>query len=292
MVQKIGPVIDSRPGGLAGELIESLSHVSSTPCKSVLLLRDIVDAPPETVRRWQDEGVYSLIRTRYDSVVFLGEQSFFDALVKYRLQRYRGKVCHAGFLGNPRFDIVNSTLPPHTSKGRVLVSVGGGFDGSQIIQTVCDLLVDKTKNMAELAFTIVLGANCPLTSAEIRQHVKGADAYVEVLTYVSDLTCRIVEADLVISMCGYNTMFELIEAQKKIIAVPRDHSGYEQTLRACLLSDVYDGLWVIPQSELSSTRLALTMAAALEAPPPKARIPMNGAANLIAHLISIAPRQV
>jgi predicted glycosyltransferase len=283
-------LVDSRPGGLAGELMDPLSRVSSSRCKSVLLLRDIVDAPRETVRRWQEEGVYSLIRTLYDSVVFLGEQSFFDALVEYRLQLHKGKVCHVGFLGNPGFDIVNSMLAPQTSKRRVLVTVGGGFDGSGIIKTVCDLLVDKAENIGGLAFTIVLGANSPLTGAQIRQHVKSADPHVEVVTYVSDLTSRIAEADLVISMCGYNTMFELIEAQKKVIAVPRGHSGYEQTLRARLLSRIYDGLWVIPQNEFSPKRLGITIADALEAPPPQVRIPMNGASNLIAHLVSLVPR--
>jgi predicted glycosyltransferase len=144
--------------------------------------------------------------------------------------------------------------------------------------------------MGGLAFTIVLGANCPLTAAQIRQHVKSADSHVEVVTYVSDLTSSIAEADLVISMCGYNTMFELIEAQKKIIAVPRGHSGYEQTLRARLLSGIYDGLWVIPQNEFSPKKLAIAIADALEAPPPQVRIPMNGASNLIAHLVSLVPR--
>ncbi len=283
-------LVDSRPGGLAGELIEPLSQVSSSRCKSVLLQRDIVDAPRETVGRWQHEGVYSLIRALYDSVAFLGEQSFFDALLEYRLQPYKNKVFHLGFLGNPGFDTANSLLPIHTSKRRVLVTVGGGFDGSAIIATVCDLLVDKTKNMDDLAFSIVLGANSPLTSAQIGGHLQGADADVEVVTYVSDLTSRIMEADLVISMCGYNTLFELIQAQKKIIAVPRGHSGYEQSLRARLLSRIYDGLWVIPQDEFSSKRLAIAIADALGAPPPQVRIPMNGAANLITHLVSVLGR--
>jgi predicted glycosyltransferase len=280
-------LVDSRPSGLGGELIEPLSRVSSLRCKLVLLQRDIVDAPLETVRKWQDEGVYSLIQTLYDSAVFLGEQSFFDALLEYQLQPYKDKVFHLGFLGNPGFESAYSMFRTPSSKKRVLVTVGGGYDGSEIIKTVCALLVDNTENMGDLVFTIVLGANSPCTSAEIGGQLQGAAADVEVVKHVCDLTSRIMEADLVISMCGYNTLFELIEAQKKIIAVPRGHSGYEQSLRACLLGGTYDGLWVIPQDEFSPKKLAIAIADALEAPPPVVRIPMNGAANLVTHLQSI-----
>jgi predicted glycosyltransferase len=246
-----------------------------------------VDAPHQTVRRWQDEGVYCLIQSLYDSVVFFGEQSVFDALVEYRLQPYKAKVVHLGFLGSPGFDIANSTVPAPSAKRRVLVTVGGGFDGSEIIETVCGVLTDKTTLMGTLAFTIVLGAHSPLTHDQIARQFQDAATDVEVVAYVSDLTSRIVEADVVISMCGYNALFELIEAEKKIIAVPRCHSGYEQSLRCRLMSCIYDGLWVIPQDELSPQRLAIALADALEAPPPRVRIPMNGAANLLSHLAAL-----
>lgn len=279
-------LVDSRPGGLAGELTEPLSQVSSSRCKSVLMQRDIVDAPHQTVRRWQDEGVYCLIQSLYDSVVFFGEQSVFDALLEYRLQPYKAKVVHLGFLGSPGFDIANSTVPAHSSKRRVLVTVGGGFNGSEIIETVCGMLTEKMPLMGILAFAIVLGAHSPLTH-EIARPFQDAATDVEVVAYVSDLTSRIIEADVVISMCGYNTLFELSEAEKKIVAVPRCHSGYEQSLRSRLMSCIYDGLWVIPvipQDELSPQRLEIALGDALEAPPPRVRIPMNGAANLIGHL--------
>lgn len=280
-------LVDSRPRGLADELVEPLSRISSSRCKSVLLLRDIVDAANQTVRRWKDEGVYCAIRTLYDSVAILGERSVFDAVREYKLQAYEDRVVYLGFLGNPRVDSAPSMVPALASKKRVLVTVGGGFDGSDIIGIVCRLLVHEAKTMDSLSFTIILGAYSPLTSAAIEEYVHGAAADVEVLQYLSDPTPRIRQADLVISMCGYNTLFELIEAQKKIIAVPRGHSGYEQSLRANLLSHIYDGIWVIPPNEFTPQRLATIIVEALAAPQPQVRLPMKGAANLMTHLLSL-----
>jgi predicted glycosyltransferase len=277
-------IVDSRAAGLSGELVVPLERLSSHGTRRILLYRDIVDSPQLTVERWQSEGVYQIIENLYESVVFLGEQWLFDAIDNYCLRAAKDKVFHAGFLGQSSTGEARCLGPEPGGRAHLLVTVGGGYDGDVIIDAVCSLLVNSSPRYDCLTVTIVLGAHSPLRAEIVQQRLEGAHVCAKVIRYITDLTPEIDIADVVISMCGYNSIFELIEARKKIIAVPRSHSGSEQLIRANLLRNVYDGLWIIPQNEICPERLARGLADALSAPSPQKLLQLNGAANLLGHL--------
>lgn len=55
---------------------------------------------------------------------------------------------------------------------------------------------------------------------------------VTVLEFTNDLMSYVNTADTVISMCGYNTITEVLQKGKKAIVIPRIKPGQEQLIRA------------------------------------------------------------
>jgi predicted glycosyltransferase len=277
-------IVDSRAAGLSGELVVPLERLSSLGTRRILLYRDIVDSPELTVERWQNEGVYQIIENLYESIVFLGEQWLFDAVGNYRLRAVKDKVFHVGILGASSSRAADWSRSVAGDRANLLVTVGGGYDGDVIVDAVCNLLIDSSLRYDCLTVTIVLGAHSPLKVNAVQHCLEAANVRAKVIGHLPDLAPEIDKADVIISMCGYNSIFEIIQARKKVIVVPRSHSGCEQLIRANILRAVYDGLWIIPQNEVSPERLARGLADALSAPSPRKLLHMNGAANILKHL--------
>jgi predicted glycosyltransferase len=275
-------LVDSRPAGLNDELRETLGRLSSTPrCRTVLMLRDIVDDPALVNRRWQEQGTYRLIDEAYDRVVIFGEEKIFDAIDAYELSTLRAKVSYLGYLGSPGSrDPDRETGQNAGVSERVLVTVGGGFDGGGIIETVCDYIRRESAGGGRLRFTVVLGGNSTLAAAGLFERHPGISRNTEILGHVRSLDRLIAEADVVVSMGGYNTIVELMQRGKKIIAIPRSHSGAEQGLRISLLSGVYDGMWGLPERELTAEGLERSVRIALGSHCPRRPLEANGATNL------------
>ncbi len=60
---------------------------------------------------------------------------------------------------------------------------------------------------------------------------------IRFLDFVPDLTQHYAEADVVVSMAGYNTVCELLSHNKCAVLVPRSEPVREQLIRARLLAD-------------------------------------------------------
>jgi predicted glycosyltransferase len=280
-------LVDSRPTGLNGELSGILERrtTSGIHCRTVLILRDIVDDPQFVTQRWSGDGTYTVIDEAYNKVVIFGNQSVFDAAEQYQLTRFRNKTFHLGYLGDPWTCAVDCDTAMGSARvDRILVTVGGGFDGDDIIDTVCQYAVDRGRKHQHLGFTIVLGTHSPLTAAGLCGRYRDLAHHADILRHVSNLEALIAAAPFVVSMCGYNTLIELIQRKKKIIAVPRGHSGREQTIRADVLKGVYDGMWVIPENDITPETLGSMVDVVLTAPSPTVRVEMEGAGNLVRFL--------
>ena len=61
---------------------------------------------------------------------------------------------------------------------------------------------------------------------------------ITVLEFTNDMMSYINTADLVLSMCGYNTITEVLQKGKKAIVVPRIKPGKEQLIRAQSMAKV------------------------------------------------------
>ncbi len=277
-------LVDSRPLGLNGELVHALQEIRARgECKIMLILRDIVDQPALVKARWRDESVYEAIENLYDKVIFLGEESIYNAAEMYGLTSFGNKVIYVGYLGNHVTHVADQRRRHDgpDAMSSVLVTVGGGYDGDLLVRALCCYIESIADAERHISFKIVLGCNSPLCRKTLVAEYPRITRDAEIIASLDDLTALIAEADLVITMCGYNTLTEVLAHRKKLIAVPRSHSGCEQIIRAEAVARAYDGIWVLPERKLSTETIGQALRLGLAAPPPRREFEMSGNARLV-----------
>lgn len=236
-------VVDNVPCGLQGELLPVLrgSHLENRP-KTVLALRDVLDAPELIEAQWEAAGAYDVVAECYDEVWVFGDAA--------------PRACSHGHLARIAADqlvfcgrIGETAGPPHAVERRVahrtgppchaspkprpvvLVTGGGGGDSAEMIGAYASALrhapvVPESR--------IVLG---PDFCGELPRFAAG-DPHVRFTRFCPDLPRAIAEADAVVSMAGYNTTCEILDAGTPAVLIPRTWPRREQLIRASQLAAI------------------------------------------------------
>lgn len=269
-------LIDKAPAGAQGEVLPMLRHFKkwSPNTRLVFGMRDIEDAPVKTRQQWSNIAAYRLFEEIYDTILLYGQRSVFDPVNAYELSpQASGKVIETGYLGRkpPQHDTswVRHKVGISAEKPLILVTVGGGGDGYAIIETVMQMI--KARPTTDLHFIIVTG---PLMARAERSLAHAADAlpHTTLIEFTPDLFDYMAQADLVVSMAGYNTTVELLSLGKRAVLIPRKQVRAEQTIRAERLAQ----LGLVQQlalDALSADNLHAAIARGLAQPAPT--IPLN-----------------
>jgi predicted glycosyltransferase len=145
---------------------------------------------------------------------------------------------------------------------RVLVTTGGGGDGSGMIQAYLEGLSNLPRNVA-LRSTVVFGPQMSATTQSSIIEQFGYLTDVEFREFEPELAQLYAGADLVVSMAGYNTVCELLSSGCNAILVPRAEPVKEQLIRARLLAA--EGLFdMVEPDELSPEILISKVLASLK----------------------------
>jgi predicted glycosyltransferase len=227
-------IVDKRPGGVGGELMDALRGLRRRrrATKLVLGIRDILDEPARTRASLKVTRDFPTIERYYDEVWIYGEQSVFDSVTEYAFPgQVARKTRFCGYLKRPTELSERNGGPP-----RVLVTTGGGEDGSELITAYLEGLVTLPRSVA-LQTTVIFG---PQLSCGRRDNILakfGDLTDVTFLDFVPDLTPHYAAADFVVSMAGYNTVCELLSFGRRAVLVPRTEPTTEQLVRARLLAE-------------------------------------------------------
>ncbi|MDQ3816891.1 MAG: hypothetical protein M3362_04250, partial [Acidobacteriota bacterium] len=226
-------IVDKRPAGVDGELLETLEALKgrAKQAKLVLGVRDILDEPERTRRVLRENGSFETIERFYDEVWIYGSQAVFDTAREYEFpDSVRRKTFFCGYLKRPTVTAARDGGPP-----RVLVTTGGGGDGGDIIEAYLEGLACLPRSTA-LRSTVVFGPQMP---EKRRDDLLARFRYLADVTFLDfepDLTKHYAESDVVISLAGYNTVCELLSFSRRAILVPRAEPVREQLIRARLLA--------------------------------------------------------
>jgi predicted glycosyltransferase len=230
-------LVDKKPFGLQDELHLALTMLGQRRkrAKTVLLLRDILDAPEVTAAQWEKSGYHEAIRAHYDQVAVVGTEEVFDAVKEYRFpETTADRVRYCGYIKRPAparsRDQVRAELG-FGNEPMVLVTAGGGADGYAMMQTYLQGLAARPPGRPFRTLLISGPEMSPVQRKEIfalAERCRG----VTVQEFSSDMIGCMNAADLVISMGGYNTVCELLTLRKKAIIVPRVRPVQEQWIRA------------------------------------------------------------
>ena len=249
-------LVDHAPAGMKGELLGALAYLraSMPQTLTVLGLRDILDEGSVVRSLWREQDTYGLIERHYEQVLVYGAPALFDVVEEYELPpAIADKLSYCGHVARPRPTVARTESESTSNGKRVLVTVGGGGDGFPAIQTYLSAL--QRLNIRPEQSILVTGPLMPEDQQQYLEKVASQHADVRLMRSSTEMTRLLAEADLVVSMAGYNSTVEVLAAQKPAILMPRAAPRAEQRLRAELLAKM--GLaWVVRPEQGAVEQLA------------------------------------
>ena len=231
-------LIDKKPYGIKHELRETLNLVKGylPNTRTILLLRDILDAPATTTKAWEDNGYYEAVKSLYDLVLVLGTPDIFDPRAEYGFPISASeKVEFCGYLQPQALlrdrDAIRRELQVERDERLILVTAGGGEDGHALLQTYTQTLQHMPPR-ARIRSLIVTGPEMSEPQRNLLSQSVLRFPGVRMLEFTNDLPSYMNASDLVVSMGGYNTVCEILGLKKRAIIVPRVRPVEEQWIRA------------------------------------------------------------
>lgn len=234
-------LVDKKPTGIQGELQPTIEYLASNlpATKLVLLLRDILDTSEKTIQQWQREDYYRLVELLFDRILVVGMPEIFDLVREYQFsQKLANKVLYCGYIrkksGLKNRRTIRQEIGIDKKEKLVLVTPGGGEDGYYLITNYLQGLAQQKdcQSKQNIQTLIFCGAEMPPQhQQQIHRQAKDLPG-VTIKEFSNDMMSYINTADLVVSMCGYNTITEVLQKGKKAIVVPRIKPGREQLIRA------------------------------------------------------------
>jgi predicted glycosyltransferase len=229
-------LVDKKPGGVAGELEQSLKALkANSPGTSiVLLLRDILDDAAATIDQWKRQHNYDLLREYYTKILVAGLPEVFDVPEEYQFPpALRAKVHFCGYIkrdGGPENRQSARQQLRISERGRmVLVTVGGGEDGFALLRSY---LQGLAANHGRWRTVIVTGPELVDSHKREIRRLAASCKNVNLIEFTDQMMTYMKAADVVVSMAGYNTICELLSLRKRAVIVPRVEPVQEQRMRA------------------------------------------------------------
>ncbi len=229
-------IVDKVPRGAVKELnptLKYLRNLGKTHC--ILGLRDVLDEPAAVRREWEKAGNDRAIRKYYDTIWVYGDPQVYDLAREYQFAAdIAAKIRYTGYFDR-RVELKYATAQSdrvlrdlsNLPEEFVLCLVGGGQDGNLLAETFA-----RSEFPAETYGVILTG---PFMSAAMKTKLHEWEIdnpHLIVREFIAEPTLLIDRASRVISMGGYNSIYELLSFEKKALIVPRVKPRLEQILRA------------------------------------------------------------
>ncbi len=224
-------LVDKEPLGLRGEVEPALEYLKSrgTPC--VLGLRDVMDEPNLLAPEWERKDALPALEHYYDEVWVYGLPQICEPLKGLELSgRVRRTMTYTGYLKRHLPKTVSQLRLEKIRDPYLLITIGGGGDGEQII----DWVLSAYESDPEIPYPalLVLG---PFMGSSLQtvfqERVERLDK-VEAITFDAHIESLMDRAIGVVSMGGYNTFCEILSFDKRAVVVPRTEPRMEQYMRA------------------------------------------------------------
>lgn len=230
-------LVDHQLTGLHGEALGMLRQARSTGRKTIYGMRDVLDEPARVSQEWDRHEYYWALKYGYDLICVYGTPEVFDPRQQYTaLAPFVDKIRFSGYMVPPT-DMSNRqsvpSLAPH-----VLVTMGGGQDGRQNIETYLEALALRPPHWTS---HIIAG---PLMEKGMVRHFKrwiqrkGMTGQVRVSRFHSNVPHLLQSADAVVSMAGYNSCAEILQSRLPAVLLPRTEPRQEQLIRAKRLEEM------------------------------------------------------
>ncbi|MEZ5599086.1 MAG: glycosyltransferase [Pseudomonadales bacterium] len=277
-------LVDKKPFGVNGELepvLRRLRQQVRRP-KLVLLLRDILDDPEATRSAWSRTGYHDAIDACYEAVLVVGDARVFDMAKEYAFPAStHRRLRYCGYVNKSTSATATGTAAPDS----VLVTPGGGEDGALLVDTYIDALASLP---AASVSHIILGPDMPAAQATRFEARLANSNRVICQRFTTAMDEHMRRASVLVSMAGYNTVYEGLSLGKRMVVVPRTRPSREQEIRAQRLAQL-GSLTCIHPRELTPQRLSAAVCQALRTSDSGPHLDFDGLANVERALMEMLP---
>jgi len=233
-------IVDKEPQGLRGEVVETLKTVRAMGCKTVLGLRDVMDAPETLDAEWQRKGALPVLETLYDHIWVYGLEDIYHPLAGLDIsEKIRNKVTFTGYLpdhDSPRMGGGYEVDVPFEDQPFLLVTPGGGGDGAEMVDWTVSAYEHAKLNRGEalnlLPALVVYGPFMPQDTKDAFDRRIAKLSMVEAIDFEPRLEQLITQSSGVVAMGGYNTFCEVMSFDRPALIIPRTVPRREQIIRA------------------------------------------------------------
>jgi len=230
-------VVDHQVLGLHGEVAPLLREARRQGVRTILGVRDVVDAPGAVAEARADAEEWGAPESRraleedYDRICVYGSPEVFDPRVEYPLPiELADRLEFCGYVGAPAPAPHARTEAASGRPQRVLVTMGGGEDGARRISLFLDALALRAPAWEA---EVVLGPLLePVLARRLERRARRIPGVVRVHRHAPDVPRLLRRADAVVGMAGYNSCVEVLQAAKPAVYLPRTFPRREQEIRA------------------------------------------------------------
>lgn len=256
---------------LRGEFRALLNAAQQMPQPPLIYasIRDIL-APPSKPKKatFADDMVtefYDAVLVHSDPTLTPLETSWPVTDTLRRILRYTGYVAPAAV----------GAHPDAAGHAEIIVSAGGGDVGAPVYAAAV-----AAASQIDRTFRILVGGTAPQQRIDDLRKVAPQNVIVEPAR--PDFRQMLHHAAASISLCGYNTALDILQAGTPAVFVPFDEGGeVEQGLRADALA-VEDGISVVTRADLTAQTLCTALEHVITAPRRKAGLgQFDGAARTV-----------
>lgn len=267
---------------LSGEFLTLLEAAQDQRQPPVVLssIRDILAPPSKPAKAARAEEIvtryYDAVLVHADPQATRLEQSWpvTPALAE--------KLRYTGYVAPP----APAPHPEGLGKGEVLVSAGGGAVGGPLYRAALAAAALRP----DLHWRLLVGGNDPDQLAELRAQAP-ANASVEPAR--PEFRRMLPLAAASVSMCGYNTAMDLLQAGTPAVLIPFDAGKeVEQSLRAESLAAL-PGIEVLRSADLTATSLVDALDCTIATGPRRdSRLKFDGALQSVAIATEMAKARI
>jgi predicted glycosyltransferase len=286
-------LVDNFPLGSSRELMAVLHELRARHTKTVLGLRDIVDAPEVVRSDWTRQGIHEVVERFYDHVLVYGMQEVMDVAEAFGLSPgVARKITYCGYVtveAPPARPAEELRSELGIDGSFLLATGGGGGDSYPLLKTFLEALPGVRHESAVVVTGPLMGNGHREELAARAEALKS----VVLLEHIQDLPSYLAAAEAVVTMCGYNLAGEILRCRPRAVVIPRtwrygEHAKnrnakveWEQLLRAQALAKLGVVDLIEPEAlapELLCERLNLILQQ--PRPTPDTSLELNGRARV------------
>ena len=223
-------IVDRHPFGVAGELAEVIDHVRARGTRTVLGLREVLDAPSVIAAEWERVGGPGSVAAAFDEVWVYGDAAVYDPRATGEVPAELAEIATlTGYLALARQEAATLTGLPDADEPFVLTCLGGGSDGVGLAERA--IAATPPPGHTHL---VVVGPQMDLPEVERLRDLARPDT--QILRHTADMPGLIARAAALVCMGGYNTLSEVMATRTPALVVPRVGHREEQPRRAAALA--------------------------------------------------------